>query len=314
MKILVLSEQKELLEKHEDPKVELFIHPELNSIPNDSYTMAFLDQSLVDCRKECRKNLQLLKSQLEVPWGVLDFQRKIKDPMELLHHGWVDYLCGKDLHKRLDHQRLSNSLYFYQKKQPIPDKNSTSLEGSPSGSDWSQVEEGKEYLFTALYAEMLPHKAMEGSLSEREIQRLQTEWQELLDHFFDPWYGYSWIHNGWSSILLFPFNGKEVPALEGFLEFLLNGPVFRLSHGMGEINMKLAGHLAPCVFQKKEQTSHIISETLNDLFHLGLYKAEAGRLYLSEELRGFLPSSLDHLLCQGESYEGRMVYPLKKLH
>lgn len=130
--------------------------------------------------------------------------------------------------------------------------------------------------------------------------------------FFDPWYGYLWINNGWSSVMLFPFNGQSFHVIEGALEFLLNQTIFRFTTYQGKLEYRQVLHLANAPFHKRNNTSNLISESLNDLFHMGMYHAEAGRLHITEEVRKFVPESLNSYVLEPEMFEGHRIFPFRK--
>jgi len=286
---------------------------------NDSYELpediliGYLDQRSVDCRKECREILQSLKKKAPIPWGLLDFKRTIKDPMYLLLHGWADYLCGKNLFDWLNTERIHNILYFYHNKRAIPEKRESNFEGNFSGKDWSGVKDEEEYLFGMLFIEMLPQENIEAQLSEAEIRNLRTDWESFLSEFFDPWYGYLWISNGWSNVILFPFDGKNLHVLEGVIEFHLNSPTFQFKTYQGMIKYRQVLHIGTAPFLKRGNTANIISESLNDLFHMGMYHAKGDRLYFTEEACSFIPESLLPYLEAPVEFEGHTIHSLKRL-
>lgn len=315
MKILIWTDKPESFSSfaEESPLEILFVNQEsLSDLPLD-LTMGYLDQETRNCSKDCHQVLQELKSQANIPWGLLDFKRKLKDPMQLILHGWSDYLCGKQLLKNLDEERLHNILYFFHNKRPIPQSKKLSMEGNFSGEDWTSVEDGKEYIFGMLFIEMIHEEELSDTVSEVEINRLQKEWEKLLQDFFDPWFGYLWISNSWANILLFPFDGKKLHALEGVLEFQLNVPTFSFKTVKGSLKYKQVLHLGKTQFKKRHQTSHLVSESLNDLFHLGMYHAEPGYLYLTEDVCSLMPESLLPLLDEPQVFEGKKISRFKEL-
>lgn len=315
MKILILTHEREDYAdfvKKSELEVLFSDQENLKDIPVD-LTLAYLDQSTVNCSKDCRKVLQDLKTAANIPWGLIDFKRKLKDPMQLILHGWSDYLCGKQALENLTEERIHNILYFHHNKRPIPQTRDLSMEGEFSGEDWTSVEEDKEYIFGMLYIEMLHDKNLSDTVGEGEILRLQQEWEAFIQDFFDPWFGYLWISNSWANILLFPFDGKKLHALEGVLEFQLNIPTFSFKSFKGSVDYRQVLHLGKTQFRKRNQTSHLVSESLNDLFHLGMYHAKPGRLYLTEDVTGLLPESLLPLLDEAQVFEGRKISPFKEL-
>ncbi|MDA3852209.1 MAG: hypothetical protein PF447_13215 [Spirochaetaceae bacterium] len=311
MRILILSSQKELFEGI--PKgldVHLLAMNQLDLLQGE-YRMAYIDQMDKDCKSQCRNTLKELKAIADIPWGVIDFKRKLKDPLELIFHGWADYLCGKDLLKRFTAARLQDVLYFHENKQPIPLKKQHILEGTPSGENWEKVQEDHEYIFGMLYVEAVPDKNMEAQLGERGIEQLQKEWQKLLQDFFDPWFGYNWINNGWASVILFPFNGKKLHAIEAAMEFYLNSPIFRYPSYTHNLKYRQVLHLSKTLYRNSDNTSNIISEALNDLFHMGLYHAVEGNFYLTDPAMIYLPESLHNIVEESRDFEGHIIHNFK---
>jgi len=315
MKILILTDNRASFETfaEESPLEILFTDMDsFSKIPVD-ITLGYLDQETRNCSKNCRQILQELKAQANIPWGLLDFKRKLKDPMQLILHGWSDYLCGKQLLKNLHEERLHNILYFFHNKRPVPQSQELTMEGEFSGEDWTSIEDGKEYIFGMLYIEMIHGEELSDTVSESEINRLQKEWEKLLQDFFDPWFGYLWISNSWANILLFPFDGKKLHALEGVLEFQLNVPTFKFKMVKGSLQYKQVLHLGKTQFRKRHQTSHLVSESLNDLFHMGMYHAQPGHLYLTENVCSLMPESLLPLLDEPILFEGRKISRFREL-
>ena len=257
------------------------------------------------------QHFSYLSSRNDLRFAVVEGLAPTEDPAYFFHYGAVDYISTQLLEKGISRERLEQA----QRLNPIDRRFiNEDLDSSVpySGVNWDGIEDGEEYVFAMLYAGLDDMMHVQEILGQEGAERFNREFMEWLNEHMDAWYGYQWLWNGWGGVFLFPFNGQNFYAMEAAMECYLNRRISRFSDYEVQTTFRLALHLGSTVFRKRGETGSIVSDSINTLFHMACRKESRDELVISQEVRSLIPDSLYPYLEEGESFEGRLIYRLKK--
>lgn len=118
-----------------------------------------------------------------------------------------------------------------------------------------------------------------------------------------------WIWNEPGGLFLFPFDGSSYQPVVTCMRLMLNKKIFNVEMIGSTIfySYRIALHLGNTVFRRRGDTEQIVSEAMNYIFHLGQRFSEEGNLYITREVTGLLPRSMQEAFLPAGSFEEREV-------
>lgn len=181
---------------------------------------------------------------------------------------------------------------------------------APPSISWDRVKENSEYSFCFLFVELLPSGEWKGKSGASHQEQMQTAFQDAVTRRVEDFDGKIWMWNEWTGLVLFPFDGKKCDAIVPGIRLLLNRVLLSIEGGDFQtvLNYKLALHVGSTRYRRRGQTGTIVSDDVNFIFHLGVKKADANSLYLSESAYFRISERLYPLFQEKGVFEGHQVY------
>jgi hypothetical protein len=261
--------------------------------------------------------LRLLARNPRLAYGLIDPGGELSDPARAFHDGAADYLDREALREGIDGRRLARAwAYSLRTRADTPGQESRAPASGavylPSGSDWSQVRPGREYTFCLLFIELDGKEEMERRYGMRNLSIALSSFRSYIENSVKSCHGRLWIWSSFGGIVLFPFNGRDCPALS----FLFRLVLFRHLYDIEEsqfpnfLSYRLALHLGNLVYTDRNVGS-VVSDSLNSVFHLGQQFARPGGFYLTEEALGFGPPALKPFFLEAGEFEGRKILRMR---
>jgi len=260
-----------------------------------------------------KKNLKMLNSSERI-FGVIDSQKDSKDQSIYFHEGASDFVGKSFLKDCLTPQRMKKvyeygSRFFAEEQEeeiPVEERYDVDL----SGKDWSSVKTGKEYIFTFMMIELDNKKDIKKRFSGQSIDVISKEIHDFLNKTFSPAEGKLWMWNDLTALFLFPFDGKECPAIFTAFEMLLNRKISsfeEFDHDM-LFSYKISMHIGCTTYHSRGQTGKIVSDSINSIHHLSSKFAKAGAINITEDVMPFRPGIFEDKFIELGEYEGRKIY------
>jgi hypothetical protein len=284
-------------------------------------TLCYLDLAGIEEQK-IAGYLRTLRRRDGLIYGVIDSSRKIKDVAGLFHDGAVDYVDRGVLETGIQAARLKNIRDFVQAIHPAF-LESAALETRAklkatyvlSGNSWDEVEKGREYTFAMMFIELDGKEQMEKKYGVKNLSIALSSFRSYIDNFVRPFGGRVWIWFSFGGIVLFPFNARSCPALTCGFRLMLFKHMYDIegSHFPRFLSFRVVLQIGSTAYTE-ENTGHIVSESLNSIFHLGQQFAKPGYFYVTEEVLHFSHPALRSFFHNAGSFEGgkilRMRLPL----
>ena len=277
-------------------------------------TLCYLDLAGLTPRKlaGCRR---LLGSNPQIGYGLIDSGRKLSDPARAFHDGAVDYLDRTALRQGIDGRRLARVWAFSGKAGPYtvpPQAAASHTVYAPSGTDWSQVSPGREYTFFLLFIELDGKEEMERKFGTRNLGIALSSFRSYIEGSVRPSQGRLWIWTSFGGLILFPFDGRECPALSGLFRLMLFRHLYDIEESKfpNFLSYRLVMHLGNLVYSDRNVGS-VVSDGLNTVFHLGQQFARPGGFYLTEEVFRFGPQALKPFFLEAGEFEGLKVFRMR---
>jgi hypothetical protein len=285
----------------------------------DAPTLCYLDVAELG-EARLRACLRSIARKENVVYGLIDPGGKIKDVARAFHEGAVDYLGRAALAGGVGVQRLRRVLSFVQGVNPdLLDEAAAKARGVlqasylPSGSDWQEVVAGREYTFCFMFIELDGKEDMEKKYGVANLSIALASFRNYIEDFVRPFGGRIWIWLSFGGVILFPFDAKTCPALTCGFRLMLSKHLYDVegSHFPTFLSFRLVLLVGNTVYSE-ENTGHIVSDTLNGLFHLGQQYARAGNFYITEEVLHFGHPGLRAYFNSAGTFEGRKVLRMRR--
>ena len=240
-----------------------------------------------------RSRLKQLSRAAHGRFGIVDPADILQDPSEVFHKGGADYLGKRMLGKPIPTARFTRVFDAVRaaSEDPVEPVVVGPANLIPSGSNWSDVEYGKEYTFQMLYVGIDHAGDMDRKVSESLLQSLRRAFQAVLEQSFAGADGRIWVWKEYDGVLLFPFDGSRLTALIPAARLALNRPLINLEHfsGMMPISWRMGLHVGNTTYRAPGETGGIVSEALNFVFHLGERALGPGELGVTGPAMAFVP-------------------------
>jgi hypothetical protein len=264
--------------------------------------------------------LSLASKNNNVLLGVIDPKSKVKNVMDLIHRGVVDYISAKEIPRELVPRRFKKTINFIKKfriESTLLSRAKQLREANGSGyipvlHGWKDIKPGHEYTFSIMFIEMDEREEMENRYGMRNLSKALAVFRAYIDKNVVSFGGKIWLWSHFGGVALFPFNANECNSiLCGFRIFMgkhLHDA--EESHFPNFISFRLALHLGNLFYQETNK-GEVISDSLNTVFHLGQKYAEPGHFYMTEDIFKYGPSGLKPFFRETNSYENRMIYRMR---
>jgi len=281
----------------------------LNDMPCDA--IAYIDLSSLK-PAEIPKTLKLLYSLENLCWGVLDLKGAVKDPAEIFHRGGADFV-GKELAKApLNPARIEAAAKFRNIEKPAEAKAKPLPSYLPSGRDWREVREGKEYTFCMMFIELDNQAAFRKNASDKQINTVTHTFHDFVQKAVAAMNGRVWMWMDFCGLVLIPFDGERCEAVLACLRMMMNRVIISVEDcDLGTLlSYRIVLHVGNTVYRVRGDTGSIISDSINSIFHLGQKYARPRQFVLTENVEPFIPSGVRDLFKGEGVFEGRMIYRL----
>jgi len=325
--ILVFSDSRKLLEKMklrrrkgvvEEVRFAAFQEFTARLKAVDTPTLCYLDISAVETDK-IAGYLRRLRKKENVFYGIVDPTGKIGDVGRLFHDGAVDYLNRQVLENGSGMSRLKPILDYLRGTQPVVlDRIAASASQRrgapyrPSGSDWASVEPGREYTFSMMFIELDGKDQMERSFGAENLSIALSSFRAYIDGFVRKFGGRLWMWFSFGGIVLFPFDAKSCPALTCGFRLMLFRRLYDIegSHFPHFLSIRLALQIGNTPYTK-ENIGHIVSDSLNSIFHLGQQYVQPGNFCVTEEVLQFGQPALRDYFVPAGTFEGTKILRMR---
>jgi len=284
----------------------------------DTPTLCYLDLSGIE-EKKIQAYLRALRKKDKIVFGIIDQTGMIKDVAGLFHNGAVDYLNRHTLDGALGAGRLTRIREFVHGIHPAlleaAAASTRELRKAPyllSGDDWAAVVPGREYTFSMMFIELDGKEQMEKSYGTKNLSIALSSFRKFVDGFVRKFGGRLWIWFSFGGIVLFPFDGKSCPALTCGFRLMLFRHLYDIegSHFPHFLSFRTALQIGNTPYTQKN-TGHIVSASLNSIFHLGQRFVRPGNFCVTEEVVQFgHPALRDYFLNAG-TFEGRNILRMR---
>ncbi len=265
-----------------------------------------------------RRRLRRLENERPYRFGVIDHQGRVCDVAELFHSTAADYLGKSMLAAGITTARLRR-VVEYEPALParpadahVPEHERHRF--TPSGSDWTEVEDGKVYTFLMVYAGLDQAGDLRRKSSEGFLAALRRSFSGMLERAFAEYAARVWMWKEDEGLLLMPFDGRGMDAVIPALRLVLNRTVINAEEfsQFGELSWRLALHLGNTTYRSSGRTGAIVSESVNFLFHLGSRFVEPGGLAVTGPCHALVPEGIRPLLNHCGLFESVQVYTLRE--
>jgi hypothetical protein len=267
-------------------------------------------------------------------WAVIDPQGIVEDPAELFHMGACDYLPPSQLTDRIKTARLHRVIDFHRAESPgdhpaesenlrqaAASRQDTSASPKraewliPSGTDWSFIQQGREYSFYFLYIALLPGEEWSVKTGETNRQHIQSQFEQAIRKWVTPDYGKIWMWNGWGGVVLFPFSPAYSQPVITATRLIFNRPLISIEDMKVDslVDYHLALHVGNTVYNPRGDTGELISDDINFIFHLGKKRMEKNSFYVTETAYPQVPQRMRRLFADEEPFEGRSLHRMHRI-
>ncbi len=265
-----------------------------------------------------KRRLRRLRNERPYQFGIIDHHGRISDVAELFHSAAADYLGKPLLADGVSTARLRR-VVEYEPAMPAAQSGSHVPEHEehqfiPSGSDWSDVEDGRIYTFLMVYAGLDQAGDLHRKSSEAFLTTLRRSFSAMLEREFAEYAARVWMWKEDEGLLLMPFDGQTINAVVPALRLALNRTVINTEEfaQFGELSWRLALHLGNTTYRSSGRTGAIVSESVNFLFHLGSRFVEPGGLAVTGVCHPLVPEGVRPLLNHRGLFESVHVYTLRE--
>lgn len=245
--------------------------------------------------------------------GIIDPKGSIADVAGLFHDGVADYLGTDCVKNGLTPKRVSRILE-YKKIEKDESAGLAKKNYLSSGSDWKNVKVGQEYTFCFLMIE-LDNKSELKSLATEDFNKITGAFHKYLETTVAPLNGKIWMWMDYGGLILFPFDGKKIDAIEAAFRLMISRKLMsaEITHLDMSLSFRIAMHVGNTVYKTRGDTGTIVSDSINSVFHLGQKFAESGGFYLTNDIFLYTPAGIMNLFVPAGDYEGRSILRMKRI-
>ena len=249
-------------------------------------------------------------------WGVIDPKGAADDPASFFFSGASDYIGSALVKKGLSKKRFEAAFLWAQSRKSAGSVAVAKEEGKrksqklPAGKfeGWKSIRTGTSGSFLFLFVSVLGKSNIRTMVGEAAFVTLKNQLRDLLQQSFKEADALLWMETEGNCLFLVPpraANGKA--AVETALKMILNSRLLGVEKlGLTiPVDFTFALHYGQTAFQAPGKTGAVISESVNYIFHLGMKRAEAGRLTMSDDVPGeVIPEGLKDMFSPAGVFEG----------
>ena len=282
-------------------------------------TLCYLDISGMEQAK-LAGSLRTLRRKENLLYGIIDTGGKIKDVASLFHEGAVDYLNRATLEGGVGMSRLKTVLEYAQSVHPTVLASAAASTDAQrrapyilSGNDWSAVVPGGEYTFAMMFIELDDKDQMEKSYGAKNLSLAISSFRSYVEGFVKRFGGKLWMWFSFGGIFLFPFDAKSCPALTCGFRLMLFRHLYDIegSHFPNFLSFRVVLQLGNVPYTDQD-TGHIVSDSLNSIFHLGQQFVQPGNFCVTEEAVRFGNPALRGFFVSAGTFEGRQILRMRR--
>lgn len=261
--------------------------------------------------------LQSFPRRKKIRVGIVDPTGLIDDIGRLFHSGAVDYLGKRALTQTFSAKRLDAALRLMPFKDSRVDseKAEVSTDWKLSGNKWSGIRSGQEYTFCFLFVEIDLIDEWKRKSGQEHLDNVKKAFYRHIERVVSPLSGRIWMWMDMGGLVLFPFDGKQCPAILTCFKLVLDRVIIsaeEFTYGT-IISYRIALHIGNTVYKARGNTGTIVSGDINFLFHVGQKFAKPGHFYLTEPAVRFIPKGLESCFVDAGVFEDvsmtRMKHP-----
>ena len=290
----------------------------LSEIPKAN-TMKEKDSFYLDIsgfsQAEIKKAVGQLKKS-NIFWGIIDPKAESDDPSLFFFEGAGDYISSSLFKKGLTKKRFDLA---YSCAREIEKRNKTTVKSevtkekrnklnSGKFKGWKSIRSGSTDGFLFLYVSLDGEASLRSIVGDNSFAIIQSRLREVLKQWFKDTDALLWMETEADSLFLIPpvmINGRTV--VEQSLKLLLNSRMIVIDKlGLSiPVDFSICLHYGKTKFQPPGKTGTVVSEAVNYIFHLGMKRAETGRLTISGEVpEEIIQEELSDLFKPAGEFEG----------
>ena len=270
-------------------------------------------QGLTDAER--KRAVKYLTSHEDVLAGIIDHKGIIEDVAELFHEGIFDYV-GKSLWRDgVTLKRLRNAVDAF--APPLDDEEE--IDNAPRGEliltkNWDTIVAEREYTFCFMFFELDLNQDWKTKSGREHLDRVIASLEANVERTVSAAGGRLWMWAEYGGLALFPFDGKRCESIMTCFRMMLNRTIISAEDFEFDtlLSYRIALHIGNTVYRPRGKTGTIISDSVNFIFHLGHQFAEPGGLYLSENVRPFVPPGLEGHFVDCGLFEGKRVFRMRR--
>jgi len=331
VKLFVISDQKKItdhfsaIKRSRKNSIELLPRKEYRSrLKDETETcLVYYDISQQE-EKAYGKELRFLLKMPHVCAAVIDSKDAMEDPALFFRQGGVDYLGKKLFQRGFQTKRLKEIEDFLgtsigsaaaTKPGTCPDPLSFPQECIIPGGEWKHVEQGKNYLFCMLFAELDSTSEWKRSSGQDHLKAVKDKFQGFIRKNFEQINGRIWMWNEFGGLVLFPYNGSSFPMVLAACKLMMNRAIASCEDfPFGTpISYRLGIHIGETVYKERGNTGTIVSDAINFIFHLGTKYAVPGNLYITRQVYETTHPGLKELFLEEGEFEGKKIFRMRRV-
>ena len=281
------------------------------SLVKDKPALVYIDLALWEDEESAVKAVSSVLKKDMARVGIIDSRGISKDPALYFRMGCVDFLLQPVLSEGIKATRYRQVLGMSPFRAEDFDAVAPKQKNLYSGGGWKDIHQGREYIFGFMFVELDDIPELRDSLGNAVCRRLSVDLRDYLSEYISVWDGYVWIWSDFGGVILFPFDGSCYHALEAGMELVINQEYINFSDIDREATFRVSLHLGQTKFYSRGKTGDIVSDSVNSLFHLGHHFTDPASLHLTEDVRPFIPRSLESYFVSRGKFEGREIFKIR---
>ena len=183
-----------------------------------------------------------------------------------------------------------------------------------SGGDWKGVRSGREYVFALMFIEMDNQEALARDHGSESLAKFEQIFHDTVAGVAAPAQGRPWMWSEFGGVLLFPFDGLRCDAIVTGFRLMLNRKLLAIEMYDFDLlpSFRIALHIGATTYHARGQTSRIVSDSVNTIFHLGQKFTRPGSFCMTETLLPFVPAGIRDYFVPAGGFEGHDIWRMRQ--
>lgn len=250
--------------------------------------------------------------------GYIDSKGSLIDIAGLFHQSAADYIGKALLKDGVEVKRLKSVIEYGETLLPVVEEEVITAAQKDyilSGDSWKGIKSGREYTFCFMFIEMDNQRELKQSFGAQNLEKVINKFHDYIAHIVAPINGKIWMWMDFGGLILMPFDGEKCDAILASMKLMMYRGIFSVEDFDYDMifSFRIALHIGNTIFESRGDTGEIISDSINSIFHLGQKYAKPGNLYLTEDIKKFIPHGLEKNFLDDGTYEGREILRMRKL-